>query len=92
MSCCGQKRQALAVASSNTVPETLGVSVESKEETGTTFRYTGAGSLVINGLFGRNAYKFSSAVRELAIGSEDVAIMRAHPELTELRVARASRP
>ncbi|HXD31815.1 MAG TPA: hypothetical protein VN643_11900 [Pyrinomonadaceae bacterium] len=49
------------------------------------FRYTGAGSLVVDGLFARNTYRFSAAARELMILGEDIAIMRGHPELIELR-------
>lgn len=85
MSCCGQKRRALAFTDSEAEQELMDDETGGSKNAPSTFRYTGDAGLVINGLFGRNVYKFSTAARELMIVPEDVAIMRAHPELTELK-------
>ena len=86
MSCCGQKRQSWALENSVAMPDQTVERVGSKKEpVATRFRYTGAGSLVVYGVFARNLYRFSTTARESMILPEDVQIMRGHPELTEVR-------
>ena len=90
MSCCGQKRSALTQSSGSERESTMAAdpgSLRMGFKSGTkaaTFRYTGANALEISGLFGRNLYRFSAEARELMVVPDDVAIMRAHPELIEI--------
>ena len=90
MGCCGQKRQALAreelQIEENSAEESsvVGFGVR-KRPAAAKFYYTGSGTLLVDGLFARNVYRFSSAVRELMIAAEDVSIVRGYPELTELK-------
>ena len=90
MSCCGKKREALAASWSAPQQETNANGstddVESNvPQDNARFRYTGSGSLDVDGVFSRRLYKFSTGVRELVVTPEDVSVMRAYAELTELK-------
>jgi len=51
----------------------------------TSFRYTGSSYLEVEGVFRHRLYKFSKRTPELVIMAEDVTVMRAYPELIELK-------
>ena len=91
MGCCGQKRQALGFSYSEL--QNAGHKEEQESirfqsngaSTTTTFRYTCRSKLEVEGIFRQRVYKFSKRTPELAIMSEDVAVMRAYPDLVELK-------
>jgi hypothetical protein len=93
MSCCGKRRQELAA--SRYVPQQETNESSANGSTGglelnvpqgnSKFRYTGSGSLEVDGVFSRRMYRFSTGVRELVVTPEDVSVMRGYAELVELK-------
>ena len=93
MSCCGQKRQAFR--SSDSVAQRIRNEEEGDASTAylesdhpraaAIFRYTGSSYLRAEGILRQRVYEFSARTPELVIMPEDVAVMRAYPELVELK-------
>jgi hypothetical protein len=93
MGCCGQKRQAILLSPTGLSTETNervaeGAADSNGPRSKGLFRYTGSSSLEVEGIFGRRVYKFSKEMPEQMIMVEDVAIMRAYPQLIELKSVR----
>lgn len=91
MSCCGQKRRALASTGPADERETNQIEVDgspalpSHGSRPVIFRYVGNGYVQINGKFGRRIYRFSTSDRELEVMAEDVPIMHAYANLIEVK-------
>ena len=93
MSCCGKKRQGLNSFSSEPnkrvgmdgteTPISAGRSTAAK--TGARFRYTGIGSLEVEGTLSRRVYRFSMETPELMVVAEDVAVLSGYSELVEMK-------
>ena len=93
MSCCEKKRQGLNSLSSGPskkvgvdgeeAPVSVGGSAAA--QTGARFRYTGIGSLEVDGTLSRRVYRFSTGTPELMVVAEDVAVLRGYSELVEVK-------
>ena len=93
MSCCGKKRQEMtssySVADRTRSQKNDAQAIGSLEPHGSpisaTFRYTGSSYLEVEGIFRHRLYRFSQRMPEVVIMAEDVTVMRAYPELIELK-------
>jgi len=84
MNCCGQKRQSLQFNSAidTSVNETEN-NLATTEQKPAYFRYTSNNELQVKGLFDV-IYTFSEHRRQLLVHPEDVSVMRAYANLTEV--------
>ena len=92
MSCCGSKRQALNNVNSKISPsQTNGMEKRIRARMAgvytedTMFRYTGNGTLNVKSASSQRTYHFSQANHEVRVSGDDTAMMRAYPDLIELR-------
>lgn len=93
MSCCGKKRQEITSSysgagrarSQRLVEEPIVSLAPQRSRVAATFRYTGSSYLEVEGIFRHRLYRFSKATPEVVIMAEDVTVMRAYPELIELK-------
>ena len=91
MSCCGNKRQSLnffpainRVELQQEAPVELQLN-KNKKDAEALFRFTGKTSLEVKSLFGSQRYLFTAANPLVSVLPEDSALMRAYPDLIEIK-------
>ncbi len=94
MSCCGKKRESLNMINARTITKTHPNFIRTNSArtrhadfipSDAVFRYTGTNSLVIRGFSNQRLYHFTVGNPELSVFAEDVAVVRAYPELVEIK-------
>lgn len=89
MSCCGNKRQSLdffPAINRTALPEELHTEIiKHKKSVEAMFRYTGKTALEVKSLYGSQRYLFTKAKPLVSVLPEDSDLMRAYPDLTEVK-------
>ena len=91
MSCCGNKRQSLnffpSINQAALQPEAI-IEIDftgNNKKDETLFRFIGKTSLEVKSLFGSQRYLFTATNPLVSVLPEDSALMRAYPDLIEIK-------